>query len=68
MPVPEKNRYTVELTDSAVVHARVEVEAESSEAAVQAALSTAKQGGVLWWCNGARDDAEVKVIGVSRTA
>ena len=67
MPVPEKKRYTVELTASAVVHARVEVEAESSEAAAQAALSTAKQGDVLWqYYSGARDDAEV--ISVSRTA
>ena len=66
MPVPEMKRYTVKLTASAVVHTRVEVEAESSEAAAQAALSTAKQGDVLWRCNGARDDAEV--ISVSRIA
>mgnify|MGYP001577345789 FL=1 len=64
MPVPEMKRYTVKLTASAVVHTRVEVEAESSEAAAQAALSTAKQADVLWRYSGARGDAEV--IGVSR--
>lgn len=66
MPVPEKKRYTVELTASAVVHTRVEVEAESSEAAAQTALSTAKQGDVLWRYSGAQADTEV--IDVSRTA
>ena len=54
MPVPEMKRYTVKLTASAVVHTRVEVEAESSEAAAQAALSTAKQADVLWRYSGAR--------------
>ncbi len=66
MPVSEKKRYAVKLTASAVVHARVEIEAESSEAAAQAALSTAKQGNIPWqYYSGARDDAEV--IDVSRT-